>query len=220
MLTSEAQDPDELFDIVDAHGLPTGLVKSRSDVHRDGSWHRAVHVWVYGFRYGDPFLLFQRRSAQKDTWPGRLDATVGGHLRSGEGVSDALREVDEEIGVRVALEDLRHVGRRRHMSDGDTGVNDNEIQDLYLLRSDRPLAAYVPDTDELEALVECQLRSVVELLAEERTSIVANVRLAESEAIKEAEVRLEDFIPSLDQYPFRVALAAEQALRGDHYVKV
>ena len=43
-----AQDPDELFDVVDAGGNLTGIVKRRGDVHRDGDWHRAIHVWVIG----------------------------------------------------------------------------------------------------------------------------------------------------------------------------
>src|SRR5690242_15381466 len=97
---SVAQDPAELFDVVRYDGTPTGVVKPRAAVHRDGDWHRAVHVWVTGLGpAGEPFLLAQRRSTAKDTWPGRLDATVGGHYRAGEGLAEALRETEEEIGV-------------------------------------------------------------------------------------------------------------------------
>ena len=37
---------EEEFDVLDAEGRPTGRVKARSAVHRDGDWHAAVHVWV------------------------------------------------------------------------------------------------------------------------------------------------------------------------------
>src|SRR5215207_7987071 len=71
------QDPGEPFDIITANGKPTGRVKSRADVHRDGDWHRAIHVWVAGVDdRGAPFLTLQRRSPDKDTWPGRFDATA------------------------------------------------------------------------------------------------------------------------------------------------
>ncbi len=74
-----AQDPSEPFDVITAAGTPTGRVKSRAEVHRDGDWHRAIHVWVAGVdEHGVPFLTVQRRSLHKDTWPGRFDATVGG----------------------------------------------------------------------------------------------------------------------------------------------
>ena len=43
-----AQDPGELFDVVRGDGAPTGRIKPRAAVHRDGDWHRAVHVWVTG----------------------------------------------------------------------------------------------------------------------------------------------------------------------------
>src|SRR5665648_925233 len=76
-----AQDPDELFDVITEDGAPTGIVKRRADVHRDGDWHRAIHVWVYGVEDSVPFLLFNLRGRHKDTWPGLLDVTVGANAK-------------------------------------------------------------------------------------------------------------------------------------------
>src|SRR5918997_4236655 len=135
-----AQDPNELFDIVNADGTPTGRIKPRRDVHRDGDWHRAVHVWLAGRGDdGEPFLLFQRRGAEKDTWPNRLDATVGGHYRAGEQLHDALREVEEELGVSMNLDHLRRLGTRIAVTEQEVGIRDRELQDVFLLRDDRPL---------------------------------------------------------------------------------
>jgi UDP-glucose 4-epimerase len=155
-----AQDPDERFDVVDEDGRPTGRVKRRADVHRDGDWHRAVHVWVAG-RGPDAqaFLLFQRRGLGKDTWPGRLDATVGGHLRAGEDVRQALREVEEEIGVVADPTVLLPLGRRRVVHE-HAGVSDRELQDVLLLVDDRPLTAYRPQRAEVAALVRFDLRDL------------------------------------------------------------
>lgn len=36
----------EWLDIVDENGEPTGVVKERSEVHRDGDLHRTAHVWI------------------------------------------------------------------------------------------------------------------------------------------------------------------------------
>ena len=144
--TSLAQDPNELFDVVNADGMPTGRTKPRRAVHRDGDWHRAVHVWIAGIGdNGEPFLLLQRRGPDKDTWPGRLDPTVGGHYRTGEGLPEALREVEEELGVPMALDDLRPLGLRIAVSEREIGIRDRELQDVFLLRDDRPLTAYRPN---------------------------------------------------------------------------
>ena len=43
-----AQDPGEPSTSSRANGTQTGRVKPRADVHRDGDWHRAIHVWVAG----------------------------------------------------------------------------------------------------------------------------------------------------------------------------
>src|SRR5918992_5130264 len=123
-----AQDPRELFDVVRADGLPLGIRKARAEVHRDGDWHRSVHVWVAGRDDGGPFLLCQRRGLGKDTWPGKLDATVGGHLRAGEDLDEALREVEEEIGVAVGRADLRPLGERLCASEAEPGILDRELQ--------------------------------------------------------------------------------------------
>ena len=118
-----AQDPGEPFDIITADGKPTGRVKSRAEVHRDGDWHRAIHVWVAGVdEHGASFLTVQRRSPYKDTWPGRFDATVGGHYRAGETLAETLREVEEEIGVIPDLKDLRPLGVRVCANEAQPGI--------------------------------------------------------------------------------------------------
>src|SRR5437870_920751 len=98
-----AQDPGELFDLCDERGTLLGRSKARARVHRDGDWHRSLHVWVVlageGAGGRGPEVLFQKRSAGKDTWPGRVDVAVTGHFRAGEGTAEALRECDEEVGL-------------------------------------------------------------------------------------------------------------------------
>lgn len=145
-----AQDPAELFDVYHADGSPAGYRKPRAAVHRDGDWHRAVHVWVMGQTdEGEGFLVVQRRGYEKDTWPGSLDVTVGGHYGAGETVVEALRETEEEIGVRVELSQLIPLGIRIAVGERpEEGIFDHELQDVFLYRDDRPLPAYRPNPAE------------------------------------------------------------------------
>jgi 8-oxo-dGTP pyrophosphatase MutT (NUDIX family) len=98
----QAQDEGELFDLYTREGAPLGIAKPRGLVHRDGDWHRSVHIWVWGVLDGAPHLVFQRRSPGKDTYPGALDVAVTGHARAGEPLEATLREAEEEIGLPPA----------------------------------------------------------------------------------------------------------------------
>ncbi len=89
---------EEIFDVVNDRDEVVGQAP-RSEVHRTGLRHRAVHVLVFD-RAGRIFL--QKRSMQKDCFPGAWDSSASGHLDRGEAYDDcAVREVWEEIGVRL-----------------------------------------------------------------------------------------------------------------------
>jgi isopentenyldiphosphate isomerase len=216
-----AQDPGEPFDVITADGRPTGRVKTRAEVHRDGDWHRAIHVWVAGVDdRGAPFLTFQRRSPQKDTWPARYDATVGGHYRAGETLAETLREVEEETGIIPDPRELRFLGVRVCANEAQLGIIDREIQDVFLLRDDRPLETFRPNPAELAALVRFPLQTLVPFLAGESGEIDGAALAPQATRAKPTTARGDDFIPTVDRYFLRVAIAAQQALRGERYVAV
>ena len=215
------QDSNEPFDVIRGDGTPTGLVKARGLIHRDGDWHRAVHVWVAGRdERGQPFLIFQRRSPAKDTWPGRFDATVGGHYRAGETLDETLREVEEEIGVNVDRGLLRPLGVRVCANEAEPGIVDREIQDLFLLRDDRPLEAFRPNPAELAALARFPLAALLPFLAGETASVAGEAFAPGDVTAEPFAARPEDFIPTIDHYFFRAAIAAERALRGERFIAV
>lgn len=87
---------DELFDVVDQNDCVLRQ-ETRGVVHRDGLFHRAVHVFVFNAR-GELYL--QRRSLTKDSAPGRWVSSCSGHVDSGENYDQAARrELAEEIGL-------------------------------------------------------------------------------------------------------------------------
>lgn len=94
-----ADNPDELFDVVDAADRVIGTAR-RGDVHANGWLHRAVHVMVQRAN-GDVFL--QKRSSTKDSYPGRWDSSASGHLDAGEDYGPAAsREIQEELGITAS----------------------------------------------------------------------------------------------------------------------
>jgi isopentenyldiphosphate isomerase len=213
-----AQDPDEPFDVLLADGTPTGIIKPRAAVHRDGDWHRALHIWVAGRdEAGEPFLIFQRRSAAKDSWPDHFDTTVGGHFRAGETLQESLREIEEEIGLPAADLALRPLGTRISVTESPPLV-DHELQDVFLLLDDRPLADYRPHPVELSALVRFPLRNLLSFFSGEISRIDGAAVTPGNTVPFATTATPADFIPSVDRYGLRIAIAAQNVLRGDRYV--
>jgi isopentenyldiphosphate isomerase len=219
-VSERAQDPAELFDVLTADGKPTGQAKKRVDVHRDGDWHASIHVWVYGVDQGIPALAFQRRGRFKDTLPLKLDATVGGHLRTGESIEQTIREVQEEIGRSVTLPELLPVGVRIGVSEDAPGVIDREIQHVFLWRVDEPLSTFAPNPDELESLVQIPLVDVLAIFGDGIVAADALELRAGSAILTPTLITRSEFAAGIDQYPYRVAIAASNALRGDRYVSI
>ena len=125
----------EMLDVVDENGVPTGAVKARAFVHRDGDWHRTVHVWLSNGR-GD--VLFQKRAATKESYPDKWDVSAAGHVESGESSIDAaIKELREELGVDALARDLRPLFSQKNVSVQNQGkFVDNEISDVYFYRRD------------------------------------------------------------------------------------
>lgn len=83
---------------------PLNILKPRGEVHRDGDWHRSVHIWLVD---DDQRVLLQKRSEFKDTHPGLFDVSCAGHITANDPVLEtAVRELEEELGITMDPEDL------------------------------------------------------------------------------------------------------------------
>ena len=203
---------DEKIDVLDECGAKTGRIVWKSEAHRTGLWHRCFHLWIVdpGEDRDGPFLLVQRRAPGKETWPDKLDVTAAGHLMAGEDGLDGLREVEEELGLRVGDGDVVALGTRRNELEIPAGT-DREFQDVFLL---------------VRRLSPPDLR-----LQKEEVASVARLRLDDVEALCRGEevpaeewadgqvrvstARMEHFVPGEDAYLTRVARAARRVLAGD-----
>ena len=91
---------DELLALVDEEGRPAGSAPRRLCHGNPALIQAVVHLFVF-----DPQgrLFLQKRAEAKDTFPGRWDTSVGGHVAPGESPEQALRrEAREELGLELA----------------------------------------------------------------------------------------------------------------------
>ncbi len=201
---------DELIDILDEAGRPTGEVAPKGEAHRLGLWHRCFHCWISGSDPEGAYLLVQRRAAGKDTWPGYLDVTAAGHLASGEEILDGLREVEEELGLRVEPERLVSLGCRRIEHEVPGGC-DREFHEVFLLLDSTPPADLELQAEEVASVLRVGLDDVVALY--EAGSAPAR-EYAGGESVA-ARISLADFVPHDDEHLRRVAAAARRMHAGE-----
>jgi isopentenyl-diphosphate Delta-isomerase len=136
------------IDVLTSDGHPTDTVKPKRDVHRDGDWHRAAHLWIATH---DDRVLLQRRALVKESWPGLWDISVAGHVDAGESAIDAaIREAFEELGLRFEPHELTHIGTLRYEAVLEGGAYlENEFHEVYFVRRDVDPAALTLDPAEV-----------------------------------------------------------------------
>jgi len=126
----------KLLNIVDENDNIIGE-EERKVIHDKGLLHREVRVW---FVTPDNEIIFQHRSKSKDTLPDLLDISVAGHVEIGDSYEEAaVREVEEETGVKIKESDLKLIGKiRRDSEDKTTETNNNifEKMFIYIYRGD------------------------------------------------------------------------------------
>ncbi|RMG64502.1 MAG: NUDIX domain-containing protein [Calditrichaeota bacterium] len=129
---------EEWFPIVDPQGKVTGMAP-RSQVHGNPALiHPVVHLHIFN-RQGELYL--QKRAENKDLYPGKWDTAVGGHVRAGETIEQALRrEAEEELGI--TLQRFRPLFRYIHRNE-----RESELVHGFLLVDDGP---FYPDPLEIQ----------------------------------------------------------------------
>ena len=144
----------EYLDIVDENGVPTGETAERETAHAQGIPHRTCHVWLARRHGGRVQLLLQKRSLEKDAYPGCYDISSAGHIPSGEDfVGSALRELREELGVCAAAEELIFCGDRTIQEDGffhGLPYHDRQYSRIFALRCNRDAEAFTPQPEEIQ----------------------------------------------------------------------
>lgn len=165
---------EERLDVLTKSGEKTGISKPRGEVHRDGDYHRAVHVWI--FAESTQQLLLQRRSSCKDSWPDLWDISSAGHISAGDSsFITARRELEEELGVTLPKDafELIFVFLQECVTNNGKFIN-NEYNDVFLVTTidPIPLEAFTLQETEVSAVKYIAYDEYKSLLAKEDSDYV------------------------------------------------
>lgn len=150
----------ELWDVLDEHGQKTGeIVERKKDFYVLGKnkYHLVVVAWIYQ----NGKFLCQQRSEFKEIDPLKW-SIPGGSVNSGENsINGCIREVKEEVGLKLDKSNLIFVKRLKRETD---------LCDVYLINKrfdDRVLKA---DPIEVKAIKWMSYKEIINLMNERKFS--------------------------------------------------
>lgn len=150
----------EYLDVLNECMQPIG-VATRKEVHEKGYWHQTFHCWVILLDGDHTSILFQKRHPLKDTFPNKLDVSAAGHLLQGETVQDGVRELEEELGIRVDYSELHFLGTYKGSSKSEL-YNDQEFNHIHLLKTSHKLTDFSIQQTELKGLYQLEWQSFLD----------------------------------------------------------
>ncbi|RDU38008.1 NUDIX hydrolase [Neobacillus piezotolerans] len=131
--------------------------KAREEVHRTGDWHETFHCW---FSLGEDILV-QKRSKTKKDYPGLFDITSAGHLMADETIQDGVRELEEELGVKLQYNDLISLGIIKEEIKLET-IYDREFCHVFLYECGE-MPTFTLQEEEVESIHKIRLEDALNL---------------------------------------------------------
>lgn len=160
----------EYLYIASKNNKPTKKRIARIRVHQKGLWHRAVHVWIINSR-GE--ILCNLRSSKKDVFPNYWDLVCGGHIKFGEKYENAaLRELKEEFGITVVLEDLINLGIYKYViQDKERNVINREFCKVYCHRTTKRFLNFKFQKSEISKIKFIRIKDLKKILQQKNPKI-------------------------------------------------
>ena len=100
---------------------------TREEVHTQGLLHQVAHVWMFQPKEDDTYIMIQKRSLDRELYPGKYDLIQTTHFDPDESYEEAIVDSLEYYrGLKKSKEDIIHVGSTHQQIDaGD--YHDNAL---------------------------------------------------------------------------------------------
>lgn len=162
--------------------------RTRKEIHELGLWHDSVHIWLYD-KFG--CIYFQKRLDSNKYY-----TTCSGHVNTLETIENAIiREVHEELGLNINLEDVEEIGTVKWQYEGT--FIDKAFVHVYLIKIDINKINFKFQEDEVLGLIRLKVDDVLNLF-------LGNINNIYGQAIEnksyEVNVGINDFLMDKDVF--------------------
>ena len=132
---------NEIWDILDENGNPTGRIHERGKRMNDGEHHLEVSVMIEN---DNGEYLISQRSAHKSSFPNMWEFTGGNAIAGDDSLTTAMKEVREELGVILNPRNGRMI--KHHVPCSNATCHG--LVDVWLFRQNADISTVILDPDE------------------------------------------------------------------------
>lgn len=164
---------DELIEVLDEKGNKTGIIKSKSQIKKEGDYHRAISVCLINDKKE---ILMHKRSKKKVIYPDLWSCFVRGHVQAYEESIDAcIREIKEEIGTNVNAQELRFLYTRKEDNEpGNMTHINNLFFDNYICFKNIKLEDLKIEEEEISEIKYMPYQELEKLIRNNDNSLIPN----------------------------------------------
>ena len=155
----------ELIQIVDENGNFTGQIIDKEEAHDKNLLHNEVAAFIINDKEQ---VLLHKRSANKRFNPNKW-ALCAGHVDAHESLENAiLREIKEEVGLDISIDDLHQLGEREFT----IRDSNSHITYFYYIRSNLNEKDFIIQKEELSEVKWFDIDEVIDMIKKNDSSIV------------------------------------------------
>lgn len=163
--SNETNEFIELIEIVDEEGNYTGRILPREEIHNRNYLHNEVACFVIN---DNQEILLEKRSPNKRYSPNKYGLCAG-HVVFGESLKTALvREIKEEIGIKVNENDLTPFGEKEYTRE-DTN---SHITYFYYIKLNLKESDFTIQKEELTEVKWFKIEDIKKLVASDNNPTV------------------------------------------------
>lgn len=194
---------------------------SKREAHQKGLWHRVFTCILVNPK--KKTILLQKKVLGRYSFdrPDYIDVSVGGHYIAGESIEEGVRELEEEVGVKMKFKDLISLGIRQTAETVTDNYIANEFQHIFICPIEQNLEDYKLGKVEVNGLVEMNIQDAIDLLLGKKKQIKGRGLFVNDgkRNICELDITKKDFVPSYlkrDQFFLRLFIAAKRYAERDN----
>ncbi len=155
----------ELLRVVDNNGYNTNEILEREHLHNSNKIHNEVTIYIINNKKE---VLIQRRSSNRRFCPNKLGVIAGHTLYNENPLDSAIREVYEEVGLKLRKEDIHRLSSKYYVEEE---YNNHYMYPYYVL-SNLKEEDFTIEKEELKYVKWYNIDTIIDMIKNNNKEIV------------------------------------------------